>query len=105
MSKKLPSQTYHGLDVDLEFLRNKLKLKSIQEKLKFSTKFPRVKKYLESKNVDLEKIRQHSAKIIGAGAIAGTLLLSPVAARVLPSPPPTKVLGSVQLSPQDIQIG
>lgn len=102
MSKKLPSQTYRTIDVDLDFLRNKLKLKSLQEKLKFDNKFPQIKEYLESKDIDLAKIRQHSAKLIGAGAIAGALLLSPVAAKILISSPPAKVASSVQLTPQDI---
>ncbi len=63
--------------VDFEYLRNKLKLKHLQEKDKFSKKFPHATKFFESRAVDLGKIRQHSAAILGAGALTGTLLLAP----------------------------
>lgn len=57
--KKKPALTYQ--DIDIDFLRNKLKLKSLKEKTKLLKKHPK------------------AAKLIGAGALASTLLLtSPV---------------------------
>src|SRR5260221_141127 len=61
--------------VDLESFRNKLKFKSLQVKNNLSEKYPDVAKYLADKNFDLTKVREHSAKLLGAGALAGTLLL------------------------------
>ncbi len=72
MSKKLPKDTYH--DIDIDYLRNKLKLKALQAKNNFTKKYP---------NIDLTKIREHSAKLLGAGALAGTLFLGSVAANNL----------------------
>lgn len=63
--------------IDTEFLRNKLKLKSMEAKDSLSSKYPHVGKFFEERGIDLGKIRQHSAKIISAGALAGTLLFSP----------------------------
>jgi hypothetical protein len=82
--KKSPAQTYRNIDLDLDFLRNKLKLKSIQEKLKFDTKFPH-------------------AKVAVAGVLASALILSPVAARLLPSPTLNKIV-DVSISSQDILV-
>ena len=78
MSGILPTQTYHKLDrvTDYEHLRGKLKLKHLETKDAFSKKHAKAEIYLKEKGVDLGKIRQHSAKIIGAGALTSTLLLS-----------------------------
>jgi len=51
-------------------LRVKLKLKKYSEENNF-------KKYKSTDNFSLEKIREHSTKLLGAGALTGTLLLSP----------------------------
>jgi len=80
MGGKLPTQTYHDIapqKANFEYLRNKLKLKQLEAKKSFAEKFPHVEKFLKEKGIDLSKLREHSAKIIGAGAIAGTLLLTP----------------------------
>lgn len=88
--RKSPTQTYQDIAKDrigFEFLRNKLKLKHLQEKADFSKKFPHAVKFFQSKGVDLGKIRQHSTAIIGAGALAGSLLLAPAKeAGSLPAP-------------------
>lgn len=57
--------------------RDLLKLKSIETKLLFEKKYPHAHKYFLEKGLELGKIRQHSAKLISAGALTGTLLLSP----------------------------
>lgn len=76
---QLPTQTYHKIDkdrADFEYIRNKLKLKHLEIKDNFEKNYPNVKKYLKEKNLDLGQIRQHSAKIISAGALTGSLLVS-----------------------------
>ena len=94
MGGKLPTQTYNDIardKVDFEYLRNRLKLKHLEAKRKFSKKYPHVEKFLKEKGIDVGKLREHSAKIIGAGALTGTLLLTPPGtAKSLP--PPQEIL-------------
>jgi hypothetical protein len=72
--------------VDGEALRRKLKLKHLETKAAFSKKYPHVEKAFKEKGVDVGKIREHSVKIIGAGALAGSLLLSgPDQTKALPA--------------------
>jgi hypothetical protein len=68
-------------------LRRKLKLKHIETKEKLLTTYPKAKDYFRDKNIDPGKVREQSAKIIGAGAIAGALILNPPTdTKALPSP-------------------
>ena len=60
-----------------DYFRNKLKLKSLEVKKSFAEKYPHAQKFLKERGLDLAKIREHSAKVISAGALTGTLLLSP----------------------------
>lgn len=70
-----------------EYLRNKLKLKQYESKRNFSQRYPHADKFLKEKGLDLGKIREHSAKIVGAGALAGSLIFSaPSGFASLPSP-------------------
>jgi hypothetical protein len=89
MSKKLPAKTYKDIDIDFDYLRNKLKLKSIQEKLKFHEKFP-----------------EHSAKILATTALTSALLLNPVTGKNFPAHAPTQAsnisLKVSQVSTQEI---
>lgn len=72
--------------VDGEALRRKLKLKHLETKAAFSKKYPHVERVLKEKGVDVGKVREHSVKIIGAGALAGSLLLSgPDQTKALPA--------------------
>ena len=57
--------------------RDLLKLKSLEAKVNFQKNFPQAHQFLLEKGVELGKIRQHSAKLISAGALTGSLLLSP----------------------------
>ena len=82
MGGKVPTQTYFDIKVDAarekaEALRQKLKVKQFEVRDEFAQKYPKAKKYLEKKGLDLGRVREHSAKIIGASALAGVLLLSP----------------------------
>ena len=73
--------------VETEVLRQRLKVKHLETKKAFSKKYPEAEKFLKEKGVEIGKVRRHSAKIIGAGALTGTLLLSPPDdMKVLPSP-------------------
>jgi len=98
MSKKLPSQTYNDAIKDklgYDYFRNKLKAKDLQNKNSFNKKFPYVGKYLEKKGLSLETLRAHSAKLLGASALTGTLLLSPPSGiKALPSP--KEMLANIQ---------
>jgi hypothetical protein len=68
-----------------ETLRQRLKVKHYQYKNSFREKHPHVEKYL--KGLDPGKVRQHSAKLLSAGAMAGALLLSsPTDIKMLPAP-------------------
>lgn len=85
--KKSPAQTYEDIPKDFEYLRNKLKLRSLESKESFNKKYPHVNKFLKEKGLEVSKLRRHSAKVIGAGALTGTLLFAPpTGIRALPSP-------------------
>jgi hypothetical protein len=62
--------------VDPEFLRNKLKLKSLEAKRSLFEKYPHVEKFFTDRGLDLAKIREHSAKVITTSALTGTLLFA-----------------------------
>lgn len=100
MGGKLPTQTYHEIDaerIDFEFLRNKLKLKQIEAKKAFSEKYPHAINFLLEKGVQLEKIREHSARILGAGALTGSLLLAPpTGTKALP--PPHEIIEKIKMA-------
>lgn len=67
--------------------RDLLKLKSLEAKSNFQKKFPVAHQFLLEKGLELKNLRQHSAKIISAGALTGTLLLAPPSGvSSLPSP-------------------
>lgn len=69
-------------------LRDRLKIKHIGEQSKLLGKHPHVKKFLDERGISLSKIREHSAKVLAAGAIAGTLSLAPPAHAAPSLPPP-----------------
>ena len=70
-----------------EELRQKLKLKHIETKDHFSKTFSKADEFFKTKSLDPGKVREHSTKILGAGAIAGALLLAtPQNIKSLPAP-------------------
>ncbi len=97
MAHDSPGTTYriNKGKVDADFLRNKLKLKNLEVRQSFSEKFPEVNKFLTEKGIDLGKIREHSAKIIGAGALTGTLLFAPPG-NVKSLPPLSEIIASIK---------
>jgi hypothetical protein len=72
-----PAGTSDLINKDSEFLRNKLKLKSLEARRSLFEKYPHVEKFFAEKGLDLSKIREHSAKIITTGALTGSLLFTP----------------------------
>lgn len=55
-------------------LRSKLKLRHIEAQSSLRQKHPHAQKFFEESGIDLGKIRQHSTKLLTAGAISGALL-------------------------------
>ena len=84
--------------IDPEEFRSKLKLKNLQTKLEFKEKFKKAHGALQSKGLDIGDLRKHSTKVVAAGAIAGSLALSPPdTIKALP-PPPDLVSKNQELS-------
>ncbi len=79
MAHDPPNTTYNinKEKIDSEFLRNKLKLKNLEVKKSFNEKYPHVEKFFADRGISLSKIREHSGRVITAGALTGTLLFSP----------------------------
>lgn len=59
-----------------ENLRNKLKVRNLQAKTSFAQKHPHAKAFFDTAQINLANLREHSAKTIAAGSLAGTLLLT-----------------------------
>lgn len=80
-------QKFQEEQIQSEFVRNKLKLKNLEVKNSFNQKYPHVQKFFADRGISLSKIREHSAKVIAAGALTGTLLFSPpIMTTTLPNP-------------------
>lgn len=84
----MPAQKKSKKKIDSEKLRQKLKLKNFEVKKNLAEKYPHVEKYFRKKNVDISKIRQHSAKLLSTGLVAGSLFLLPPADDLKLLPPP-----------------
>lgn len=78
--------------INSETLRNKLKLRHIDSQNRLAAKHPHAVSFFADKGIQLGKIREHSTKLLTAGAISGALLLTPpktaYAQTDLPLPPP-----------------
>lgn len=71
-------------------IRSKLKVRHLAAKSSFARKHPHAKTFLDGYSIDLGKIRQHSTKLLTAGAISGVLLLQGARHFALPlAPSPT----------------
>jgi hypothetical protein len=83
----MPARKKKKKKLNTEELRKKLKVKHLEASKKLRETYPDVDKFFKDKSLDPGKIREHSAKILGAGAIAGALLLTPPSdAKLLPAP-------------------
>lgn len=81
--------------VDSEAWRQKLKVASLVEKARFAERHTKAEGLLKSKGIELAKIRKHSAKLLGTGALAGTLLLAGPS-RVGELPPPQEIISKLR---------
>ncbi len=81
--------------------RDLLKLKSIETQKSFRTNFPDAHQFLLGKGLELKSLRQYSAKLISAGALTGTLLLSPPSGATL-VPTPLDIVQNVDNSSGDM---
>jgi len=57
-------------------LREKIVSQRLQAEKEFHRKHPHAKEFFEKKGLKLEKVRQHSSKLLAAGTLAGGLLLT-----------------------------
>lgn len=78
--------------IDPEDLRSKLKLKHLQIKTEFEERHKDASDFLKSQKIDLGKIREHSSRLITAGALAGTLALSSPNSTLALLPPPDEII-------------
>jgi len=88
--KRSPAQKNQDFSKDrgaFDYFRNKLKLKNIQEEQNLFQTFPGAKKAFEKRSLGLKNIREHSAKLLGAGILSSSFLLgTPSAMKSLPEP-------------------
>ena len=84
---KKKKKTISIVSMDPEEFRRKLKLKNINAKSALNEAHPKAVKFLKEKGVESENLRKHSARILGTGLVAGSLLLNPPTdVSALPSP-------------------
>jgi len=78
MAKSIPKKRTRQSQssIDPELLRQKLKLKHLKEKANLAKKHPHADVFFRERKFDPAKIREHSAKIIGTGVVAGALVLN-----------------------------
>lgn len=84
----MPALKEKKVELSSDEIRQRLKLKSFEVKRVFSEKYPQADKFFQEKGLSLGKIREHSAKLIGSGLVAGSLFLLPPSdnLKLLPSP-------------------
>lgn len=85
-------------EIDPEEFRSKLKLKNFQARNAFLERHRDADNYLKSIGVSIDKIREHSAKLITAGALAGSLALNSPNASMLLLPPPNEIIHRAKVS-------
>ncbi|MBI2405552.1 hypothetical protein HYV21_00655 [Candidatus Microgenomates bacterium] len=68
-------------------IRERLKLRHLEEQKKLAQKHPHALEFFTKKALPLSKIRDHSAKALAAGALAGTLALTSPADKILAQAP------------------
>lgn len=81
-----------------DILRSKLKLRHLHTKTSFEKRHPHAKSFFEDNGIDLGNIRRHSAKLLTAGALSGTLLLSPSGVQAQNAPLPEPVIRALEVT-------
>ncbi len=75
------------IQASFDDVRQKLKLKHLEDKNNLYQKHPSAGEFFTRSGINLSQIRQHSAKVISAGALTGALILnSPKVVKALPAP-------------------
>lgn len=69
-------------------IREKLKLHHLEEQRKLAQRHPHALEFLTQKALPLSSLREHSARALAAGALAGALALAPTASAAAPPLPP-----------------
>lgn len=82
-------------------LRNRLKLRHLEAKDRFAGKHPHAASFFQDVGLDPGQIRQHSARLLAAGALGGALLLpaSPAGGPAWPGQGGQGEAGGLKLSP------
>ena len=88
----MPAQNDKREKASSEVFRQKLKLRNLELKRTLSEKYPRADKFFRDKGTDLSKIREHSAKLLGTGLVAGGLFLMPPVDDLKLLPPPHELV-------------
>jgi hypothetical protein len=91
MTKAAPKSP---IKISSEDFRKKLKVKHLETRKRISDSFGGADSFLKSKGLEPGKIREHSTKMLGAGAVAGALLLTSPQSTMKSLPTPNEVLGS-----------
>lgn len=86
-----------------QVLRDKLKIKNLLSRQELQLKHGHISNTLFTKALNIEKLRQHSAHLVSAGALAGTFLLAPVD-HVNALPAPQDVIQKVKTESQLIPV-
>lgn len=73
----MPAQKHKGQQLNSEQLRNKLKVRNQISETKLLKNHPEATKFFEKYQLRPGKIREHAARLLTSGALAGSLLLSP----------------------------
>ncbi len=78
MVKTATKKSKHVIEtsIDPDYLRQKLKIKQLKEKAELIRKHPHADIFFKERKLDPARIREHSAKIIGTGVVAGSLLFN-----------------------------
>ena len=71
---------------DFHTIRQTLKVKNLQARQAISQKHQHVSSLLLNKALDIKALRDHSSKLLSAGAMAGTFLLTTPTMTQLPPP-------------------
>lgn len=64
------------INSDPQEILNRLRLKSLEAERDLFDKYPKIKKFLDDRNISLGKLKTQSVKVITTGALTGSLLFS-----------------------------
>lgn len=74
--RKSANKKTSKVSISPELFRQKLKLKDLHEKARLAKDHPHVDVFFKERRFDPAQLREHSAKLIGTGIVAGALVLN-----------------------------